>query len=111
MVNNVCKGLTIYYGELARRPDRLLAEAQAAAVVQAVPQAQQQPEEPPVQGEEHEVQGQATTTHACQEQEQHADADPPEASKQAGQAAEEAGGDGEALSAAGDGRKGVCCQQ
>lgn len=27
MLNNVCKGLTIYYGELARRPAQVLQEA------------------------------------------------------------------------------------
>ncbi|PSC71206.1 trimethylguanosine synthase [Micractinium conductrix] len=42
MVNNVCKGLTIYYGELARKPEQLQAAEQPPAAGEQPPAAAEQ---------------------------------------------------------------------
>jgi hypothetical protein len=45
MLNNVCKGLTIYYGELARKPTQVLQEAARLAKRTSTISAEEKPQQ------------------------------------------------------------------
>lgn len=110
MVNNVCKGLTIYYGALARRAEQLLGEAPAAAVPAAAPQTHQQPGKPHAHGEEQQEAQEQPVMAPPQQQEQEEVLEHLLDEGHTPQAADGAGS-GKAQGAASNGRKSVCRQQ